>query len=63
MLEARAQARYEAEKVEYNAKMQAREEKAAKKGQKTTWATPQTTHTLGYAIKTNTISQTPNRAS
>ncbi|MCP4419003.1 MAG: transposase [Chloroflexi bacterium] len=34
VLEARAQARYEAEKAEYDAKMQAREEKAAKKGRK-----------------------------
>jgi transposase len=34
VLEARAQARYEAEKAEYNAKMQARKEKAAKKGRK-----------------------------
>jgi hypothetical protein len=34
VLEARAQARYEAEKAEYEAKMQAREEKAAKKGRK-----------------------------
>ena len=34
VLEARAQARYEAEKAEYDAKMQAREEKAAKKKRK-----------------------------
>ncbi|MCP4937506.1 MAG: transposase [bacterium] len=34
VLEARAQARYAAEKAEYDAKMQAREEKAAKKGRK-----------------------------
>jgi len=34
VLAARAQARYEAEKAEYAAKMQAREEKAAKKGRK-----------------------------
>lgn len=34
VLEARAQARYEAEKAEYEAKMQARAEKAAKKGRK-----------------------------
>ena len=34
VLEARAQARYEAEKAEYDAKMQVREEKAAKKGRK-----------------------------
>ena len=34
VLEARAQARYEAEKAEYEAKMQVREEKAAKKGRK-----------------------------
>ena len=34
VLQARAQARYEAEKAEYDAKMQAREEKAAKKGRK-----------------------------
>ncbi|MFQ5436836.1 MAG: transposase [Anaerolineae bacterium] len=34
VLEARAQARYEAEKAEYEAKMRAREEKAAKKGRK-----------------------------
>lgn len=34
VLEARAQARYKAEKAEYDAKMQAREEKAAKKGGK-----------------------------
>ena len=34
VLEARAQARYEAEKAEYEAKMQARAEKAAQKGQK-----------------------------
>ena len=32
VLEARAQARYEAEKAEYDAKMQTRQEKAAKKG-------------------------------
>jgi transposase len=34
VLEARAQARYEAEKAEYDAKMQARAENAAQKGQK-----------------------------
>jgi transposase len=34
VLTARAQARYEAEKAEYDAKMQAREEKVAKKGRK-----------------------------
>jgi transposase len=34
VLEARAQARYEAEKADYEAKMQARKEKAAKKGGK-----------------------------
>jgi transposase len=34
VLEARAQARYEAEKAEYEAKMQVRKEKAAKKGRK-----------------------------
>jgi len=34
VLEARAQARYEAEKAEYDAKMQARAEKAAEKGRK-----------------------------
>ena len=34
VLEARAQARYEAEKAEYDANMQAREEKAAQKGRK-----------------------------
>jgi transposase len=34
VLEARAQARYEAEKAEYEAKMRAREEKAVKKGRK-----------------------------
>jgi len=34
VLEARAQARYEAEKAEYEAQMQAREEKATKKGRK-----------------------------
>ena len=34
VLEARAQARYEAEKAEYDAKMQARKEKAAQKGRK-----------------------------
>lgn len=34
VLKARAQARYEAEKAEYDAKMQARTEKAAKKGRK-----------------------------
>ena len=34
VLEARAQARYEAEKAEYDAKMQAREEKTVKKGRK-----------------------------
>ncbi len=34
VLEARAQARYETEQAEYEAKLQAREEKAAKKGQK-----------------------------
>jgi transposase len=34
VLEARAQARYEAEKAEYEAKMQARAEKAVKKGRK-----------------------------
>jgi hypothetical protein len=34
VLAARAQARYEGEKAEYEAKMQAREEKAAKKGRK-----------------------------
>ena len=34
VLEARAQARYEAEKAEYEAKMQARAEKAAKEGRK-----------------------------
>ncbi len=34
MLATRAQARYEAEKAKYETKMQAREEKAAKKGRK-----------------------------
>ena len=34
VLQARAQARYEAEKADYDAKMQAREEKAASKGRK-----------------------------
>jgi transposase/HAMP domain-containing protein len=41
MLEARAQARHEAEKAEYEAKMLAREEKAAKKGRKPPGRAPQ----------------------
>ncbi len=41
MLEARAQARYEAEKAEYEAKMRARKEKAAKKGRKPPGRPPQ----------------------
>ena len=40
VLEARAQARYEAEKAEYEAKMRARKEKAAKKGRKPTGRPP-----------------------
>jgi len=41
VLEARAQARYEAEKAEYEAQTQAREEKAAQKGQKPRGRSPQ----------------------
>jgi transposase len=45
VLEARAQARYEAEKAEYEAKMRAREEKGGQKGGQTAGTTTQAAHT------------------
>jgi len=62
VLEARAQARYEAEKAEYEAKMSERKKKQQKRGGNHR-AAPQNRRHRDRETKTSTISPTPHRAS